>query len=312
MSEKEQQPTPAGNQLEPHQPASQEIVDRAKLQSIDYMNPVRWEMMNKIASTFMQSGALPSTIKNAPQLIMVMQAGFEAGLQPIESLNSFYFVNGKISMFGEMVIAQVRRAGHKIAWTDCNAESATVTIERGDTGESLTTTFTMAQAKARGLDKNDVYRKYPENMLKYRAFGMTAKFICPEALHGVPIKEELESSAEIIDESGKVVAKVDKSVKVNQAAGHAPLADELNHAESETVDKPKKKEKKAKKDEAESESDDSGSTVENSASGGPYEDVLTDDTLTDKQKIEKLINQELEGRRLTEDEQRFIAQNTKR
>ncbi len=298
--------------LEPHQPASQAIVDQAKLQSIDYMNPVRWEMMNKIASTFMQSGALPSTIKNAPQLIMVMQAGFEAGLQPIESLNSFYFVNGKISMFGEMVIAQVRKAGHKVGWGICNAETATVTITRGDTGESLTNTFTMQMAKDRGMDRNDVYRKFPENMLKYRVFGMTARFICPEALHGVPIKEEMEGIVEVIDEDGKTISKGTAKGKTVAPVSHKPLADELDESNAETVEKPKKKSKKAVSDSDKNESDDSGSTVEKSESDSPYEDVLSDDTLTVNQKIDRLINQELEGRHLTDDEQRFIAQNQKR
>jgi len=160
-----------------------------------------WNTMEIIAKTFLNAGAMPKGIDTAPKLMVILQAGREAGLSPIESLNSLYFVNGKVAMYGEAVPLQVLRAGHEIEWGTCNAETATVTITRGDTGKSMTTTFTMADARSRGYTNNPIYQKYPENMLKWRALSMTAKFICPDALRGIGIKEEME--AEVIEAGGK-------------------------------------------------------------------------------------------------------------
>jgi hypothetical protein len=179
-------------------PPSSEYVAKAEAKSLEFMNPKRWQVMKFMAESFIQSGALPSTIKNAPQLIMVFQAGYEAGLQPLEALNSFYFVNGKLSMYGETVIAQIIKAGHEVIWGECNDKTATVTIKRGDTGKEMSATFTMEMARTRGLLKNPVYTTSPDNMLKFKAVGMVAKFIVPDALHGIQIKEDLEGNIEAI------------------------------------------------------------------------------------------------------------------
>lgn len=160
-----------------------------------------WNTMNIIAKTLKEGGVLPKGIDTLQKMVVALQAGREIGLQPIEALNSLYFVNGKVAMYGEAVPMQIIRAGHDVEWGECNEKTATVTITRGDNGRSMTTTFTMEQAKERGYTKNDLYRTFPENMLKWRALSMTAKFICPDALRGIGIKEEME--AEVIQEGGQ-------------------------------------------------------------------------------------------------------------
>lgn len=177
--------------------------DKTPVQSLFPSFPSRedWNTMEIIAKTFLNAGAMPKGIDTAPKLMVILQAGREAGLSPIEALNSLYFVNGKVAMYGDAVPLQIYRAGHAIEWGECSAETATVTITRGDTGKSMSQTFTMEEAQKRGYTSNPVYQKYPENMLKWRVLGMTAKFICPDALRGIGIKEEME--AEIIQHDSK-------------------------------------------------------------------------------------------------------------
>lgn len=163
----------------------------------NFMNPNRWAIMTAMANTFIASKALPKSIENAPQLMMVMQAGFEAGMQPLQAINSFYFVNGKLSMYGDAVIAQVMRAGHKVEFYDCDDKTASCRITRGDNGQVMETTFTMEMVKARGLDRNPVFKTNPENMLKFKAFHMNAKFIAPEAVRNMQIKEVLETEMDL-------------------------------------------------------------------------------------------------------------------
>lgn len=239
------QPVPAQNQegmeLLPRSSEFDKHVSLAEAKSLDFMNPKRWAMMQAMATTFVQSGALPESISNAPRLIMVFQAGFEAGLKPLEAVNSFYFVNGKLSMYGDTVISQVQRAGHIVEWGKCDAETATVTITRGDNKKSLTQTVTMAIAKARGWDsgKNgvkDVWRKYPESMLRYRAFGMCARFIVPDALRGIAIKEEIESEVEpeTVKDAKRPEAAADKQTA--DAPVHKPLTEALEDQEKKAAE----------------------------------------------------------------------------
>lgn len=228
--------TTENRQMEVLPPPSKDYISQAEERSLEFMNPKRWQVMQVMAQTFVNAGALPESINTAPKLIMVMQAGFEAGLQPLEAINSFYFVNGKLAMFGEMVIAQVKKAGHKIEWGKCDETEANVTITRGDTGEKMEAKFTMAMAEKRGLTMSksgpkEVWRKFPDNMLKFKVFNSVAKFIVPDALHGVPMKEDLDD-VEVFNEDGSKAAKTKKVVMTTApeetVPAHKPLTDVLN------------------------------------------------------------------------------------
>lgn len=237
-------------------------VASAEAMGLAFMNPVRWKAMEVMARTFVQSGALPASLTNAARLIMVFQAGYEAGLQPIESINAFYFVNGKLTMYGDQVIAQVLKAGHKIEWGKCDHTVASVKITRADGNGSYEDAFTWKEAEDRGL-VNAIYKKYPNHMLKYKVFSMVAKFIVPDAIKGVQIGETEEMVqqqivAGIINEkathgskSNAEPAETANTTDVSQAGDapsvepHSSLTEALDKpAEVPTVDeKPKSKEK---------------------------------------------------------------------
>lgn len=180
-------------------PPSDEYYRAAEAKSLEWMNPKRWQVMQAMATTFINSGAVPASITNAAQMIMVFQAGYEAGMQPVEALNAFYIVNGKITMYGDAVTSQIIKAGHVVEWGECDGEKAEVTITRGDNGKSMTGKFTLDMARNKGLfttakgGENVFWKKYPENMLKYKALGLIVDFIVPDALRGVSVKEVIEA-----------------------------------------------------------------------------------------------------------------------
>lgn len=185
-------------------PDSDRLMEMKRIEAFSFMNTERLGLMKTMADTFIASGALPPTIKNTAQLIMIMQAGYEAGLQPMAAIRSFYFVNGRLSMYGDVAIARVRAAGHKITWGQCNETTATVTIVRGDTEESMTETFTMAMAVKRGLtNKGGPWISAPDNMLKFKAFWAVARFLVPDAFSrdGAPIDIGEIVEAEIVTEN---------------------------------------------------------------------------------------------------------------
>lgn len=212
-----------------------EILARAEQEATNFMNPAVWKMMKAVAQTFLESGALPKGIDTGPKLMMILQAGREAGMQPLQAINSFYLVNGKVAMYGEQCIAQVRKFGHKVEFINCSADQATCRITRGDTGESLEQTFTMQMATERGLVSNPVYKKYPENMMKFKAFHAIAKFIVPDALKGIDVVEVLQ---EVEPEKPQGTVEVIKNQSIADAqkkepAKHPSLEDKLNEPDPE-------------------------------------------------------------------------------
>lgn len=258
-------------------PADSAYVQRAEERALAFANPKLWQQIKVMAESFRMSGALPQSLDTVPKVVMVLQAGYEAGMQPIEAINSFYFVNGKISIYGEMAITQVLRAGHKVDWGKCDAESATVTITRGDTGASMTTTFTMKMAQERGLTKNPNYQKFPENMLRFKAFHATSRFVCPDAFHGLPIKE--------VEEAETIKAE---AIDVDSPDGTPAI-----HVEAPTRGKRKSLRDAIKEPEAKQEAE-AEPTFEN---------------LTDDEKYTVLMDKELAGGKLTPKEKMFIGQH---
>lgn len=177
----------------PVQLASQHVVDQMKEQSLGFFNPTVWEGINKMAVVFHNSGALPKAIDSTAKVIMVLQAGKEVGMQPVEALQAYAFINGRLTMFGNAVIAQVAKAGHDITWGHCDDQTATVTVTRCDNKKSMTETYTIEDAKRAGLINRDVWKAYPRRMLKYKAFAEVANFLTPDALHGAQMREIVES-----------------------------------------------------------------------------------------------------------------------
>jgi len=194
-----------------------------------------WSVMKEMAREFQLSGALPKNM-TVQQALMAIQAGREIGMMPVAALTYIAFVNGRATLFGDGAIMQVVRAGHKVDFTNCDDKTATCTITRRDDGRSMTATFTMDMAVKRGLTaKGGPWVTAPENMLKFKAFHMIAKFIVPDALHGMGIYEveaaEVDGAAVMSfkDEQPAVMNAAPKTGKLK------PLSERVAEQKKEVV-----------------------------------------------------------------------------
>lgn len=76
------------------------------------------ESAYRLANAFFKSGTFNQTISNAEQALTVLIAGNEAGLQPIEAMNSFYMVKGSLVMYGSALSKVISRAGIEIKFLE--------------------------------------------------------------------------------------------------------------------------------------------------------------------------------------------------
>lgn len=163
------------------------------------------------------SKALPPSITNGAQLMMVFLAGYEAGMTPMQSVSSYYIVNGRVTIFGDAVLRQLKQAGFSVEWDERTDKCATVTIT--DTKKRKhTETFTWEEAVTAGLTHKDVWKKYAKDMLSWKALGRGVRFFCPEVLGGFYMKEEAE---DIVPEVVRAtdVQVVDVEVSDREAPG---------------------------------------------------------------------------------------------
>lgn len=207
---------------------SQRLSDEMRLAGANYYNPVVWQGMIKFAKTLIDAKACPAGLDTEAKVLVALQAGREVGLSPINALNSFYIVNGKITIYGDSAIALVLRDGHQIDWGKCDATEANVTITRFDNKKTMTAKFTYADAQRKKLDvysdgrKNPFWQKFPENMLKFKAFGSIARFIVADSLRGMSIKEELDGSS--IDVTADVAPSQPSKAISGEVINNAPTA----------------------------------------------------------------------------------------
>lgn len=153
--------------------------------------------LERVAEHFHRSGALPSCYKNPAQIVMALQAGREVGLMPIQSINSFYLVNGNIRLWGSSVPGLLRRAGWQIKWLASTVIRAEVVLVSPKGEETLPEAFTIDDATKAGLASSNTYMKFPRNMLRWRALGNAIRFNCPEVLMGHYMVEEVSDFEEV-------------------------------------------------------------------------------------------------------------------
>jgi hypothetical protein len=94
------------------------------------------------------------------------------------------------------MVAAIRRSGLCASWRVVESTVERCTIETTRVGESEPEreTFTLDDAKRAGLDRRDVWRAYPRDMLRHRAAAGLARRVYPDVVLGCYAPGELEES----------------------------------------------------------------------------------------------------------------------
>lgn len=119
--------------------------------------------------------------------------GAEAGLSPMQALQSVYVIGGKPAFYARAMHAVVLSAGHRI-WTEESTDSKAIVCGQRRGGTTVErVVVTMDQARKAGWTTNKKYATEPATMLYNRALSVTCRRVAPDALAGMPYSaEELE------------------------------------------------------------------------------------------------------------------------
>lgn len=179
------------------------------------------------AETLSRTEIVPREFRNRPDdIIAVSLIGREMGLSPMLAMQYIHVIEGRPSVKPELMNARIRAAGHRIEVGEWTHESCTLKGTRSD-GESMTVTFTMADAQRAGLVKaKGNWERFPKAMLWARALSMLARALFPDVIIGASyVPEELGAQ---VDEDGVPTGATDAPSSV--------LADEHREAMAEAVD----------------------------------------------------------------------------
>jgi hypothetical protein len=195
--------------------------------------------------------------------------GRRVGLTPEESVSSIYVVNSRTTIFGDAPLAIARQhagwveAGYKEyfeVWDKTRNEYVRVkgnpapeqfkehgtrcvveTLRKGAT-EAKVHTYSIADAIAAGVMKNEQYAKNPHRMLRFRARGHNLRDNFGDALKGFGIREVVEdeeTSAAADEPKAPPTGSVDlRTLKVSPPITTVPPPPPLTRREPTSVPPP--------------------------------------------------------------------------
>ena len=139
----------------------------------------------------------PKDFKGKPEAcLLAIQHGAEIGLSPMQSLQSIAVVNGRPTIYGDAALA-VCLASPVCEWVtesvdgDGDKMTATCSAQRRGYPKPITSTFSVADAKAAGLwAKGGPWSQYPKRMLAMRARGFALRNAFADVLRGLVTAEE--------------------------------------------------------------------------------------------------------------------------
>mgnify|MGYP000031033754 CR=1 FL=1 len=181
--------------------------------------PQSFEEVQRLATMAVRAGIGSYGWRDTPEQCIAkataaIMHGMELGLSPMQSLSGIAVINGKTTIYGDLLTAVLWANGFKIKkWIDGEGDErvARAKITRPD-GEVIEAKFSVAQAKqARLWDTRETVQKkgrdggqymapndsawfrFAEDMLEWKAVGRCVRAGASDATRGLMILEDMES-----------------------------------------------------------------------------------------------------------------------
>lgn len=86
----------------------------------------RMEFHMKLAQQFITSKAFKAS--SPEQAYVIIKAGAEMGMKPVESMQALYCVNGAVRFYGDKMLARITKEGYKVEYKNETAKSVEVRV----------------------------------------------------------------------------------------------------------------------------------------------------------------------------------------
>lgn len=222
---------------------------------------IPYEELEKMCERFANSTMAPEHLKGKPgDVFVILQTGYEIGMKPHQAMQQIVPINGLPSIKGDGAKALIMSSGKCKSWEEKwegegDDLKCTITSARSDNGQTLSSSFSVRDAKKAGLwdDRPKIFSKrfnkdipnpspwycYPKRMIKYRALGFIARDLYPDVMQGMVTKEEAmdmpisEVTETVKSRSGEAEIIVPPSDKGNDLAKDMFSKIEANNGQSD-------------------------------------------------------------------------------
>jgi hypothetical protein len=142
-----------------------------------------------LAAQLIEAGsvAVPENLKNEGEVVAVMLAGLECGVQPMTSLRHIAVINGKTEPDAQLMVAICMTKEDDIRFEVMreDATSTTVRLTRPSKGYVKEFTYTDQMAKDAGLINKGAWVGHRAVMRQWSGFKRLTRAYCPDLINGV-------------------------------------------------------------------------------------------------------------------------------
>lgn len=128
-------------------------------------------------------------------IFAVVQKARSIGMNPLDALNGgMYFVQGKVEMSGQAMLAVIRAHGHSVSMDPKSTDQKVIMFgKRADNGDTWRVEFSVEDAKRQGIYRNQ-WEKMPKVMCMWRCVSQLGRFLFSDILKGVYVQGEISES----------------------------------------------------------------------------------------------------------------------
>lgn len=188
------------------------------------LTPKTMDEAIRLAEILASSDLVPKDFRGkAGNCLVAIQFGMELGMPPMQAIQNIMVINGRPAIWGDLALALVRNSGLLLAIKETadGKISASCIVQRvGE--EPHTQTFTMAQAVSAKLAEKDLWKQYPERMLKMRARAFALRDVFTDVLKGLRIREEVEDYDPAIDIEQQRPALMEPRARAIEVSAQVP------------------------------------------------------------------------------------------
>lgn len=186
---------------------------KASPQLAEQMAEMQFQL--KIANNFITSKAFKAA--NAEQAYVIIKAGAEMGMKPVEAMQALYCVNGSVKMWGDKMVSRITQAGYKLEYLNESPKGVTVRVTNKDGFEASET----VSADDPIIQKSNAYKFAPKNKLRFHGVRMIASFHLPHLFNSISDEFTADFEDEINDASkGIEIKKIDHDKERKRIAEH--------------------------------------------------------------------------------------------
>lgn len=137
------------------------------------------------------TGFLPESVKTPGQAMAIAIFGQELGIPLMTSFRTIHVVNGKPGLAAEMMLTKFMERGGSVEWGETSATKCEGVFYSKGTPKGFRSEFTIEMAKDAGLAGKQVWKAYPQDMLRHRCTSRGVRGSDPGAIGGSHSPEEL-------------------------------------------------------------------------------------------------------------------------